>query len=235
MSVPRIDASGCGYLHSYQGSAEGWREWEEDGRTTQCRLRNQVQAYPTPRVSDGNGPGEHGTDGLDLRTVVARGGSTPQTWATPRSGKTTSEKPETWQKRKDRGDVATMPLGCQVDLAERSRYATPRAEDSQCCGNHPGQQDSLNAVVRTAPGGSTPPTYPTPTSLNGLNAGSSTRETAAIFQEEPQILGSLNPEWVEWLMGWPRGWTDCEHSVTDRCLNAWRRRSRTWLRRLGYD
>jgi hypothetical protein len=27
--------------------------------------------------------------------------------------------------------------------------------------------------------------------------------------------GSLNPTWVEWLMGWPLGWTDCAHSATD--------------------
>lgn len=24
--------------------------------------------------------------------------------------------------------------------------------------------------------------------------------------------GSLNPMWVEWLMGFPAGWTDLEHS-----------------------
>jgi hypothetical protein len=23
------------------------------------------------------------------------------------------------------------------------------------------------------------------------------------------ITGQLNPEWVEWLMGYPHGWTDC--------------------------
>lgn len=22
------------------------------------------------------------------------------------------------------------------------------------------------------------------------------------------VDGALNPQWVEWLMGWPRGWTD---------------------------
>ena len=26
----------------------------------------------------------------------------------------------------------------------------------------------------------------------------------------------LHPEWVEWLMGWPLGWTDCNASATDR-------------------
>lgn len=33
---------------------------------------------------------------------------------------------------------------------------------------------------------------------------------------QPQAGGALNPTWVEWLMGWPLGWTDCGASATDR-------------------
>ena len=29
--------------------------------------------------------------------------------------------------------------------------------------------------------------------------------------------GQLNPTWVEWLMGWPLGWTDLKPLETDRC------------------
>lgn len=29
--------------------------------------------------------------------------------------------------------------------------------------------------------------------------------------------GPLNPMWVEWLMGWPLGWTDLNVSATDKC------------------
>ena len=33
--------------------------------------------------------------------------------------------------------------------------------------------------------------------------------------------GQLNPTWVEWLMGWPLGWTDLKPSGTDK-FQAWR-------------
>jgi hypothetical protein len=35
-----------------------------------------------------------------------------------------------------------------------------------------------------------------------------------------QIGGQLNPNWVEWLMGWPLGWTDLKPLEMDKCRNA---------------
>jgi hypothetical protein len=35
------------------------------------------------------------------------------------------------------------------------------------------------------------------------------------------IGGQLNPPWVEWLMGWPIGWTDCDASATDKPPRPW--------------
>jgi len=40
-------------------------------------------------------------------------------------------------------------------------------------------------------------------------------ESGAINEEERRSMragngGQLNPDWVEWLMGWPIGWTDIE-------------------------
>ena len=31
-----------------------------------------------------------------------------------------------------------------------------------------------------------------------------------------QVGGTLNPMWVEWLMGWPMGWTDCDALEMDK-------------------
>ena len=35
-----------------------------------------------------------------------------------------------------------------------------------------------------------------------------------------QVGGRLNPTWVEWLMSWPLGWTDCDASVTAK-FRSW--------------
>jgi hypothetical protein len=32
----------------------------------------------------------------------------------------------------------------------------------------------------------------------------------AVHYSEQDKAGSLNPQWVEWLMGYPEGWTDLE-------------------------
>ena len=35
-----------------------------------------------------------------------------------------------------------------------------------------------------------------------------------------QIGGQLNPTWVEWLMGFPIGWTDCDASEMQSCRSS---------------
>ena len=66
--------------------------------------------------------------------------------------------------------------------------------------------------------------WPTPASNNGtggctgLAGGSGNRKKlyAMLGEEEGKKLGcqSLNPYWVEWLMGYPIGWTDLKDSAT---------------------
>ena len=66
--------------------------------------------------------------------------------------------------------------------------------------------------------------WPTPSANNqsggvtGLNGGSGARAKlhAMVGREEGLKMsgGQLNPNWVEWLMGYPVGWTDLGDSGT---------------------
>ena len=55
---------------------------------------------------------------------------------------------------------------------------------------------------------------PTP-SRKGLDGGSNSRK-AAKQRGTFESGGALNPTWVEWLMGWPLGWTDCQPLGMDK-------------------
>ena len=54
------------------------------------------------------------------------------------------------------------------------------------------------------------------------NAEKSRQLPRQMSAECPELHGGkLNPRWVEWLMGWPLGWTDCAASATDK-FQQWR-------------
>ncbi len=57
--------------------------------------------------------------------------------------------------------------------------------------------------------------WPTPTvygnyNRKGVSATSGDGLTTAVKKQTPTEGGSLNPEWVEWLMGFPAGWTEVD-------------------------
>ena len=61
-------------------------------------------------------------------------------------------------------------------------------------------------------------TYATPTARDWRSgkASQATHDRNSRPLSE-QIGGLLNPTWVEWLMGWPIGWTDLRPSETGKC------------------
>jgi hypothetical protein len=58
--------------------------------------------------------------------------------------------------------------------------------------------------------------WPAPTAHNAkeTNAPSEQNRNTPILAA--QVGGKLNPTWVEWLMGWPLGWTDLKPLETDK-------------------
>jgi hypothetical protein len=87
-------------------------------------------------------------------------------------------------------------------MARRGVWPTPRATD----GDRGGRGDLLH-VVRA---------WPTPAAADAKGALRYSRGnpslTLAARGDAPG--GQLNPTWVEWLMGFPPGWTDCGDSET---------------------
>ena len=91
-------------------------------------------------------------------------------------------------------------LTVMVKATERGMRPTPTVDDSS---NVTRDCQSLTRAVM----------FPTPTASGTDNAGgSNSRKTAR--ENGTYVNGQLNPTWVEWLMGFPPGWTDLEPSAT---------------------
>lgn len=168
-------------------------------------------------------------------------------WPTPTASNPNEGEPiETWMARRARlqekhgnGNGVGMPLGIAARLwhtptaaegwsgpgihtqrgqasnlrTQVSLWATPTARDAKGpFGRHTrGGQDLPSQAVKDFPTGHRSPT----TSTDG--------STSSI---EPRYL---NPLFVEWLMGWPLGWTDCTRSATES-YQSWLRRHSSLLR-----
>ena len=191
------------------------QKWEESGRSTASRGRDGKSGNLADSLCDGSAEsrilcqGSNGQfpicDGNARRDVwpsrpghPSSDGSRPASWATPRTGKTTDENPETWAKRQAEGKVATMPLTAQVKV-----WATPRAEHDS--GRHRGQPDTLHSQIKA---------WGTPNARDWMGApGQGCQERGGHRASLPGQIkktensGKLNPRWVETLMGLPVGWT----------------------------
>tara|TARA_R110000787_G_scaffold3533_1_gene13777 strand:+ start:428 stop:886 length:459 start_codon:yes stop_codon:yes gene_type:complete len=54
--------------------------------------------------------------------------------------------------------------------------------------------------------------WPTPTTQDASNNGGPSQNQRNTKPLNAEVGGSLNPAWVEWLMGFPEGWTDLKPS-----------------------
>jgi hypothetical protein len=65
--------------------------------------------------------------------------------------------------------------------------------------------------------------FPTPTARDHHGAGNpdKVRERGHTPMLNDEVGGKLNPTWVEWLMGWPLGWTALRPLEMDR-FREWR-------------
>jgi len=147
------------------------------------------------------------------RPLVPRtGGTGCSLWATP----------EAFDAQRAKMNHETMDSsrrhakgGCRNLVEDVIRWPTPRASDSERGGR--------GELLHMAKGANTPrgPLWPTPrcnlvTQATDKGAGrDDSRLEDAIASTGAR--GQLNPTWVEWLMGFPLGWTDLKDSETQSC------------------
>lgn len=107
----------------------------------------------------------------------------------------------------------------------RSYWPTPKANDAEKRGNFDtsNPRNGLPAAAKAWPTpvasmskGSSPASL---TRRDGQDRSNDRLDHAVMAADG----GQLNPTWVEWLMGWPLGWTDLKPLATDKCRNAQRR------------
>ena len=58
--------------------------------------------------------------------------------------------------------------------------------------------------------------WPTPTVHNAKEINAPSERNRNTPTLAAQVGGTLNPTWVEWLIGWPLGWTDLKPLATDK-------------------
>lgn len=88
-------------------------------------------------------------------------------------------------------------------MARKGLWPTPRETDSRRLERGPNADGgpSLTEAVRT---------YPTPTVNDSKNNGGPSQMERNTPNLNAALGGQLNPPWVEWLMGWPLGWTELQ-------------------------
>jgi len=171
------------------------------------------------------------TASMTVRSKEFRKGRTPspaefvQMWPTPRANKTTSETPETWLKRQAEGSVATPPLtlAAQMGTPDFRQWPTPTAQDTTHAElelSKDGRRLSKDGVGTHSLGlADAVKNWPTPSARDhkgGYQGGRIRNGKVSVdtldvavqhYSGDKNKVGHLNPEWVEWLMGVPTGWT----------------------------
>ena len=139
-------------------------------------------------------------------------------WPTPdASVAQDGEKPATWLERRERvketadnSNGMGMPLTIAVQM-----WPTPdtglsaNGHGRRGVSSNPNHQSGrdLEAAARTR-------AWPTPTAQDASNNAGPSQYERNSLPLNAAVGGALNPEWVDWLMGYPTGWTALAPSET---------------------
>lgn len=188
--------------------------------------------WPTARAEDSESAGRrHGRDVSDTLTAASR--DFAAIWQTPATDSFRS-------RGGDRKDEMGLDQQARAFTIE-GHWTTPCADDT----GMRSKRCSQGGTLLSTQAGIHALTWPTPQASDDQRKATKASHQkmlcnlaphwspecpsppAQVIRAGPQSSSerrSLNPLFVEWLMGWPIGWTDCERAATG--LSPWLQRSR---------
>jgi hypothetical protein len=201
-------------LASYDPATSSWRTYQDSWLDTEGWGESLATWPPSGMTRNGTA--------FQLPPSVPRTSATASgSWHTP-TASDADGKPR-WDHRASPGYVRKKPVpNLMAQIQERALLPTPMARD---------YKDSTN-MAHTSPKGRSRKDHlivaaqywPTPQAEDNRDRGNLSMpaiqrrlakgKQLMLSMVVSEVSGALNPTWVEWLMGFPLGWTDCEHLAT---------------------
>jgi len=195
----------CSLLGDLDEFSETWPQWGlmRDGECWEQRTLEQtikgteyglLEKLPTPQSTDYRSK-------PTSASWKAKGGvnyslSNPEIqakWPTPDANCGQRETQPNWTPKKKSGQPAQYTINQAV--RDRQTWPTPATRDYKGANGFETTKKKME---------------------DGLRAHMGQLPNMVQHMEDKPIGGSLNPMWVEWLMGWPLGWTDLKPLETDK-------------------
>jgi hypothetical protein len=190
-------------------------------------LTDAIRLWPTPAARDykGANSADHLENGTGRKHLDQLPNFVEHMWATPRSSDGEKGSPN------QSFGAGGVPLPAQTAHWNPRAWPTPQARDGDPNGR---SADPTRVGDPARHGGYNLDDWTAKFSLEVYSLPAPPTETAG--EESSHIRRSLNPLFVEWLMGWPPGWTllgwtDFACSAT--ALSAWKQRMRSALSSLA--
>jgi len=211
-------------MESDQECGEKWRasfvKYDHDSsswRTHQCSLLGDLELFSETWPQWGlMRDGECWEQRMLEQTIRGTESGLSEKWATP----TTTDKlpPKSSQALHKEATQArpgrSKPANLRDQVSNMQNWPTPCATDYKGSGKTGALRDRLDYAVERGATKSNNYTWPTPRT-KGMCGGTGSWDllNKNTTVEEARLMGAgnggkLNPMWVEWLMGWPLGWTD---------------------------
>lgn len=167
--------------------------WEQ--KTSALRMsENECGLWPTPRNNTG--------PSLDKRHLSLDGAV--RLYPTPSASHCETRTAKRFNPQSQSG----RSLGC---MAATGNWPTPRANDAL-------KRGQVSADPRNGLPGKVLH-CPTPSATDYKGSSKAGQRRGQLTDPAMSVIppgGQLNPTWVEWLMGWPLGWTELEPLETDK-------------------